>query len=312
MLHGAGMVQDFTGLFKGCYMVHVAASTHLTLLQAILLGILQGVSELFPVSSLGQLIIFKHLLHWHFNANNRNFLSFVVALHLATAAALVIYFWKQWRKVVLAYLGSVKRGKLVYDQDSKFAWLLVAGTIIVGLIGLAFEKKFKLFFDDPKYYWMVCVFLILNGGIMFLGDYMKKVAEKRGADQQRKHAEDLTFPQGTAVGAAQTLALFPGISRSGVAIVGGVLAGLTYEEACRFAFMLATPVIAAAGLLKVPALLKPEARAILHLTIPAAIAAGITAYLSTRFLMKYFETRRLTPFAIYCVVLGAIALILAR
>lgn len=293
-------------------MIHPAATTHLTLLQAVLLGILQGVSELFPVSSLGQIIIFKHLLHWHFNTNNKNFLSFVVALHLATALALVIFFWKEWKKVVRAYMGSLKRGKLVYDQDSKFAWLLVAGTIVVGLVGLAFEKKFKLFFDDPRFYWMVCVFLILNGGIMILGDYMKKLAEKRAEGQQRKHAEDLTFPQGAAVGAAQTLALFPGISRSGVAIVGGVLAGLTYEEACRFAFMLATPVIAAAGLLKVPALLKPEARAILHLTIPAAIAAGITAYLSTKFLMKYFETRRLTPFAIYCVVLGGIALILAR
>ncbi len=293
-------------------MLHTAATTHLTLFQAIFLGVLQGVSELFPISSLGHIIIVKHLLHWHFNTNNKNFLSFVVALHLATAAALVIYFWKQWKTVVLAYLGSVKRRKLVYDQDSKFAWLLVAGTIVVGLVGLAFEKKFKLFFDDPRYYWMVCVFLILNGGVMFLGDYMKKFAEKRAASRQRKKAEDLTFPQATAVGAAQTLALFPGISRSGVAIVGGVLAGLTYEEACRFAFMLATPVIAAAGLLKVPALLKPEARAILHLTIPAAIAAGITAYLSTKFLMKYFETRRLTPFAIYCVILGTIALILAR
>ncbi len=293
-------------------MLHTTATTHLTLLQAIFLGILQGVSELFPISSLGHIIIVKHLLHWHFSTNNKNFLSFVVALHLATAAALVIYFWKQWKTVVLAYLGSLKRRKLVYDQDSKFAWLLVAGTIVVGLVGLAFEKKFKLFFDDRRYYWMVCVFLILNGGVMFLGDYMKKLAEKRAAAQQQKKAEDLTFPQATAVGAAQTLALFPGISRSGVAIVGGVLAGLTYEEACRFAFMLATPVIAAAGLLKVPALLKPEARAILYLTIPAAIAAGITAYLSTKFLMKYFETRRLTPFAIYCVILGTIALILAR
>ncbi len=299
-------------IFTGFYMLHAAATTHLTLFQAIFLGILQGVSELFPISSLGHIIIVKHLLHWHFSTNNKNFLSFVVALHLATAAALVVYFWKQWKTVVLAYLGSVKRRKLVYDQDSKFAWLLVAGTLIVGLAGLAFEKKFKLFFDDSRYYWMVCVFLILNGGVMFLGDYMKKLAEKRAATQQQKKAEDLTFPQATAVGAAQTLALFPGISRSGVAIVGGVLAGLTYEEACRFAFMLATPVIAAAGLLKVPALLKPEARAILHLTIPAAIAAGITAYLSTKFLMKYFETRRLTPFAIYCVILGTIALILAR
>ncbi|MDA8375975.1 MAG: undecaprenyl-diphosphate phosphatase [Planctomycetia bacterium] len=293
-------------------MIHTAAATHLSVLQAVFLGILQGVSELFPISSLGHIIIVKHLLHWHFNTGNKNFLSFVVALHLATAAALLIYFWGQWKKVIFAYLGSIRHGKLVYDQDSKFAWLLVAGTIVVGLVGLTFEKKFRLFFDDPRYYWMVCVFLILNGGVMFLGDYMKKLAMKKAAERQQKHAEDLTFPQGAAVGAAQTLALFPGISRSGVAIVGGVLAGLTYEEACRFAFMLATPVIAAAGLLKVPALFKPEAHAILYLTVPAAITAGITAYLSTKFLMKYFETRRLTPFAIYCVVLGTVALLLAR
>ncbi len=289
--------------------VHTAAATHLTLWQAIFLGILQGVSELFPISSLGHIIIIKHLLHWHFNSQNRDFLSFVVALHLATAVALLIFFRNQWRKVIRAYIGSIQRRKLVYDRDSKFAWLLVAGTIVVGLVGVIFEKKFKLFFDNPHYYWMVCVFLIANGLVMLMGDWLKRLAAKRG--EKNKITEDLSFPVGAAVGASQTFALFPGISRSGVAIVGGILAGLSYEEACRFAFMLATPVIAAAGLLKVPALFKPEARAILGLTIPAAIAAGIAAYLSTKFLMKYFETQKLWPFAIYCIALGAVALALA-
>ena len=283
--------------------------THLALWQAILLGILQGVSELFPVSSLGQIIVAKALLHWHFNAHNKHFLSFVVALHLATALALVIYFWKQWKIVLGAYWGSLKRRRFVYDEPSKFAWLLVAGTLVVGAVGFAFKKKFTLFFDDAHYYWMVALFLIINGGVMFLGDYMKKRALRKAQQGQQKRAEDLTFPAATLVGASQTLALFPGISRSGVAIVGGILAGLSYEEACRFAFMLATPVIGAAGLLKLPALFKPEARAILGITVPAALAAGITAYLSIKFLMIYFETRRLTPFAIYCVVIGAIAMI---
>ena len=289
--------------------VTLSPAHHLTLTQAVVLGLLQGISELFPISSLGHIIIIKHLLHWHFNAQNKDFLSFVVALHLATAAALLIYFWKAWIKVIKAYLGSIKHKKLVYDRESKFAWLLVAGTIVVGLVGLVFEKKFKLFFDNPHYYWMVCVFLMANGLVMLAGDWLKKKSAQRGAEN--KTAEDLSFLTGAAVGAAQTFALFPGISRSGVAIVGGILAGLSYEEACRFAFMLATPVIAAAGLLKVPALFKHSAHAILGLTIPAAIAAGLAAYLSTAFLMKYFETRKLWPFAIYCIALGGVALVLA-
>ncbi len=282
---------------------------HLTLLQAVLLGLLQGFSELFPVSSLGHIILIKAVAHWHFNSNNKNFLSFVVALHLATAAALLIYFWKDWKKIILAYLGSISRRKFVYDQTSKFAWLLVAGTVIVGVVGLVFQKKFRLFFDNPRYLWMVAGFLILNGGVMWLGDILKRRSERRAAAEQQKKAEDLSFPAATAVGACQTFALFPGISRSGAAIVGGILAGLSYEEACRFAFMLATPVIAAAGLLKVPALFKPEARSILNLTIPAALAAGVAAYFSTRFLMKYFETKRLLPFAIYCVIAGTVSLV---
>ncbi len=305
-------MHDKTALLTG----HLHAATaalepthHLTLVQAVILGLLQGISELFPISSLGHIIIIKHLLHWHFNAQNKDFLSFVVALHLATAAALFIYFWKTWIKVIKAYLGSIKHKKLVYDRDSKFAWLLVAGTIVVGLVGLVFEKKFKLFFDNPHYYWMVCVFLMANGLVMLAGDWLKKKSAQRGAEN--KAAEDLSFPTGAAVGAAQTFALFPGISRSGAAIVGGILAGLSYEEACRFAFMLATPVIAAAGLLKVPALFKHSAHAILGLTIPAAIAAGLAAYLSTAFLMKYFETRKLWPFAIYCIALGGVALVMA-
>ncbi|MGC8560087.1 MAG: undecaprenyl-diphosphate phosphatase [Phycisphaerae bacterium] len=294
--------------------LHAATATlepthHLTLVQAVVLGLLQGISELFPISSLGHIIIIKHLLHWHFNAQNKDFLSFVVALHLATAAALLIYFWKAWIKVIKAYLGSIKHKKLVYDRESKFAWLLVAGTIVVGLVGLVFEKKFKLFFDNPHYYWMVCVFLMANGLVMLAGDWLKKKSAQRGTEN--KAAEDLSFPTGAAVGAAQTFALFPGISRSGAAIVGGILAGLSYEEACRFAFMLATPVIAAAGLLKVPALFKHSAHAILGLTIPAAIAAGLAAYLSTAFLMKYFETRKLWPFAIYCIALGGVAMVMA-
>ena len=290
--------------------------------QALLLGVIQGVSELFPISSLAQTILLPALLGWQINQEGSDFLSFVVALHLATAVALLIYFWKDWREVIQAYLGSLKRGKLVYDDKSKFAWLLVAGTVVVGAIGLVLEKKLRHFFDDPAFTWIVAIILIVNGGVMFLGDFLKRQASKQGgvdtddpaamAPPQRKQAFELSFIEGTWVGATQALALLPGISRSGVTIVAGLLAGLSYEEASRFSFMLATPVIGLAALLKVPTLLKPEARHELALTVPSAILAGITAYLSVKFLMRYFKHNRLSPFAYYCIFFGTAALILLK
>jgi undecaprenyl-diphosphatase len=271
--------------------------------QAIFLGIIQGVGELFPVSSLAQTILLPALLGWNIDEKGGDFLAFVVALHLATAVALLIYFRQDWRRVLFAYAGSLRHGKLVYDEESKFAWLLVAGTLVVGAIGVAFEKRFRVFFDDPHYYWLVAAILILNGLGMLVGDFLKK----RESSRQKK-AEEMTFSQGTLVGAAQTLALFPGISRSGVTIVAGLLAGLSYESASRFAFMLATPVIGLAALLKVPSLLKPSARHELGLAVPAALVAGVTAYLSVAFLMRYFKNHRLSPFGYYCIVFGGIAM----
>jgi undecaprenyl-diphosphatase len=273
--------------------------------QAILLGVIQGVGELFPVSSLAQTILLPALLGWNINEQGSDFLAFVVALHLATAVALLIYFWKDWRTVFLAYIGSARRGKLVYDAESKFAWLLVAGTIVVGAVGFVFEKRFRVFFDDPRYYWIVAAILVLNGAMMLLGDLLKHKA--KGLNKQ---AEEMSFLQGAGVGATQTLALFPGVSRSGVTIVAGLLAGLSYEAASRFAFMLATPVIGLAALLKVPSLLKPEAHKELTQAIPAALVAGITAYLSVAFLMRYFRHHRLSPFGYYCIVFGAAAMVI--
>jgi undecaprenyl-diphosphatase len=288
----------------------------MSLWQALILGVIQGVGELFPVSSLAQTILLPALLGWRINQGD--FLAFVVALHLATAVALLIYFWKDWRVVGLAYLGSFKQRKLVYDPASKFAWLLVAGTIVVGAVGGAFEKKFRVFFDDPRYYWIVAVILVLNGAAMLLGDYLKRRhSRQEGADtadpsamsrRQRKEAEEMSFAQGTAVGAAQTLALFPGISRGGVTIVAGLLAGLSYEAASRFSFMLATPVIGLAAMLKVPSLMRD--RQAMHLAAPAALVSGVTAYLSVAFLMRYFRHHRLSPFGYYCIVFGAAAAII--
>jgi undecaprenyl-diphosphatase len=280
----------------------------------LILGALQGIAELFPISSLAQTILLPAMLKWSMSSReNPDFLAFVVLLHLATAIALALYFWKDWKVVVLAWIGSAKKGQLVYDEASKFAWLLVAGTIIVGAIGLVFEKKLRKLFEDPKYIWVVAAVLMLNGVIMILADMVKKAAEKReGEGAQRKRAPELTFIEGAAVGATQAFALIPGISRSGVTIVAGLLAGLSYDEAARFSFMLATPVIGLAAILKVPTLLKPEARGMLHMGIPAAVVAGITAYLSTKFLMRYFRHNRLAPFGAFCIVWGAFALYMVK
>lgn len=175
--------------------------------QALILGVIQGVGESFPVSSLAQTILLPALLRWQINQADSDFLAFVVALHLATAIALVLYFWKDWRIVVMAYLGSLKRGKLIYDSASKFAWLLAAGTVIVGGVGAVFEKKFRQFFDNPDLYWVVAAILVLNGVLMILGDIVK-----RRAKSQNRQAVDMTLIEGAAVGAMQTFALFPGIS----------------------------------------------------------------------------------------------------
>jgi undecaprenyl-diphosphatase len=299
----------------------------MNLWQALFLGALQGVSELFPVSSLAQTILLPALLRWDMSQReNPDFLAFVVALHLATAIALFIYFWRDWKVVIEAFIGSAKRGKLVYDDQSKFAWLLVAGTIIVGVVGLAFEKRLRMLFEQPKYVRVVAAVLMVNGVMMLLADVLKRrisKAEDPGnahgphtADPstdvptQRKAAHEMTFIEGAAVGATQTLALIPGVSRSGVTIVAGLLAGLSYKEASRFSFMLATPVIGLAALLKVPKLLRHDARHLLALTIPSAVLAGITAYLSTYFLMRYFQHHRLGPFGWYCIVFGALSLVM--
>jgi undecaprenyl-diphosphatase len=303
--------------------------------QALLLGGLQGVAELFPISSLAQTILIPALLGWNLNQKDSNFLAFVVALHLATAIALVLYFWKDWLKVVKAFLGCIPRGKLVYDRESKFAWLLVAGTIVVGAVGLLLEKRLRSFFEDSSITWVVGAILVVNGFVMLFADFMKlktlhrepvhaelppdmamhavlvgrPVALKSAGVGQAPvagsmKAEDLTFKQATVVGAGQTLALLPGISRSGVTIIGGLFAGLSYEESSRFAFMLATPVIGLAAILKVPELFKPDAQSILMMAIYGSIVAFISAYLSVAFLMKYFHNNRLSPFGYFCIILG--------
>jgi undecaprenyl-diphosphatase len=299
----------------------------MTLLQALFLGALQGVSELFPISSLAQTILLPPLLGWDMaQRENPDFLAFVVALHLATAIALVIFFRNDWKNVLHAFVGSAKTGKLIYDDASKLAWLLVAGSIVVGIAGLGLEKHLRKLFEQPKYYPVVAGVLVLNGIMMLFADVVKRRITKQEDPQnsqgphtadpatdvsnQRKNAQDLTLIEGAAVGATQALALIPGISRSGVTIVAGLFAGLSYKEAGKFSFMLGTIAIGMAAIYKVPSLRHDHH--LLSITIPAAILSGITAYLSTKFLMKYFQHNRLSPFGWFCIVYGIFALVMLR
>lgn len=272
-------------------------------LHLLILAIIQGVTELFPISSLGHSILVPAVLHWPIDRQAPWFLPYIVVLHLGTAAALFIYFWRDW----FALLGGAwkARGR-PSDPNARLFWLLVVGTIPAGFIGLALEHKIRLLFSE---FTVAAVFLMVNGVILFIGDALKKRAA-------RHELTTMGWARAFGIGIAQALALIPGISRSGVTLVAGAWSGLDYASSARFSFLLATPVIGAAGLLEVPRLVMHRARLPegLMLTIVAGgILAGVFAWLSTWVLMKYLgktEVTALRPFGIYCLAAGAVALLL--
>ncbi len=292
----------------------------MNLIQAIVLSILQGVSELFPVSSLGHAVLLPKLLHWHINESGKTWLAFLVALHLGTATALLIYFWNDWRNVILAFVRSVQKGEIGADADQRLAWMVVLGTVPAGLVGFILQAPLRSLFASP---YIAACFLIVNGAIMFGGERLLRrqmTMETRASSAGRtltgfggeryRDITQLTWRDAGFVGFAQIGALIPGISRSGITMVAGLAAGLNHEAAARYAFLLATPIIAAAGVLELPDLFAPHARSILGYAILGIALAGIAAYLSVRYLMKYFEFGRLDPFAYYCVGAGALSLVL--
>jgi undecaprenyl-diphosphatase len=275
----------------------ITTSHPISLLQALLMAVLQGMTELFPVSSLGHAVILPALLGWHIDQKGPTFLPFLVVLHLGTALALLIYFRQDWINFALSLLG---KGKNVKRERQTFA-LVCAATLPAIIIGFVLEHALRGFFGSPI---LAAVFLIVNGGILFLGERIKHSG--------RKAIEDISWKTALIIGACQALALIPGISRSGATMVGGVLAGLKHKDSARFSFLLATPIIAGAGVLEVPKLLH-EGTGGLNATymIIAGIVAGITAYLSTAFLMRYFKEHEVTaldPFAWYCWAAGAVSL----
>lgn len=316
----------------------------LTYLESVVVGAFQGFSELFPISSLGHSVLIPALVggRWardlSVSAPESPYLAFIVGLHVATAAALLVFFWRDWVLIVGGFFSSI-RHRSVADPYQRLAWLIIIATIPVGLAGLLLEHAFRTTLGKPI---PAAAFLVANGLILLTGERLRRrapaaamagataaagggltmgdvAAQRRtagsGTDdgdqgQEADHRlAGLSVPAATMIGSAQVLALLPGISRSGSTMVAGLSRGLSHEDAARFSFLLATPVILAAGLLKIPDLFGPLGAGIHGQVLAGSAASFVTAYLSVRFLTRYFRTRTLTPFAIYSIALGGAALV---
>ena len=306
----------------------------LSYLQACTIGLLQGVTELFPVSSLGHSILlpawvggdWKHLVTEQSTSasNTSPYLAFIVATHCATAIALIVFYFRAWVRIVSGLVRSVvDRG--ITTTTQRLAWLIVVATIPVGILGLLLEHKLRVLFAKPL---AAAIFLTINGLILLVAERLISAHRIRIAAEQHESVssepdegsdrvlaeEDLVvrrvgWRDAVTVGFAQSTALLAGISRSGVTMVAGLARGLDHESAANFAFLLATPVILAAGVLKLPDLAKPAAAGIRGPTVAGAVIAGIAAYVSVRFLTRYFEGRSLRPFGIYCLVVGLVSVV---
>ncbi|GAA5201674.1 undecaprenyl-diphosphate phosphatase [Rugosimonospora acidiphila] len=325
-------------------------SGHLTFVEAIVVGALQGASELFPVSSLGHSVLLPALVggSWARDldvaAPESPYLAFIVGLHVATALALILYFWRDWVRIITGLFTSI-RYRRVSNADERLAWMIIIATIPVGIAGLALEHPFRTVLGRPV---PAAIFLIINGCILYGAERLRRrsaaataaqpapalvnragagavfasasapaqhgsVTEGSVTEGSEAIASDARvasrgFGQTTLIGAAQILALLPGISRSGVTMATGLWRGLSHEDAARFAFLLATPVILAAGALKVPDLFGPLGNGIHGQVLAGSAASFVCAYLAVRYLTRYFETRTLTPFAIYCAAAGVASL----
>ena len=378
--------------------------THLTYLEAAVVGLIQGVTELFPVSSLGHNVLLPALIggSWaqdlNVAASESPYLAFIVGLHVATAIALLIYFWRDWVRIIKGFFSSLRQlirpaegttRWMLQSADEELAWLIILATIPVGLVGLVFEHVFRVIFGRPAF---AAVFLILNGLILLAGERFRRRASLEAEEEiaaEREYAlqtvgreparsspggardaspggvtyaspgegrysppsgvrqaspggsryasagegryassrralrqEELDnavesderlsrmgMGQAVIIGSAQILALFAGISRDGVTMVAGMARGLAREDAARFAFLLATPVILAAGVLKLPDLMGSLGNGIHGQVLVGSLLSGVGAYLSVRYLVRYFQTRTLTPFGIYCLIAGVGSLV---
>ena len=271
-------------------------------LQAVVLGLIQGVAEPFPISSLGHAVILPRLLGWNIHQNDPYFIAFLVATHLATALVLLGFFWRDWVRILTGIGRSLRdRGIDPDDADAKLGWLLVVGTIPAGILGLLLEDRLRTIFASAA---SAAAFLVANGLLLLLAERLRRRAPQTDEDDDVRIAHQVGWPQAFIVGAAQALALIPGFSRAGATMAGSLFVGLSNKDAARFAFLLATPIIGAAAVLKLPELFGSQGDGVRGPALVAALCAALMSYLAVRFLMRYFETRTLIPFAVYCLAAG--------
>jgi undecaprenyl-diphosphatase len=280
--------------------------------QAIVIGVIQGVTELFPVSSLGHSVLLAGWLGWDSLLNGQAadesfYLAFLVGLHVATAIALLAFFWRDWVAIIGGFITSL-RTRRIETAYQRMAWLLIIGSIPVGIFGLVFEHSLRTLFAKPL---AAAIFLTLNGVILLGGERLRRrpVATAPARVVTDARVDNLTYADGALIGTSQIGALFAGISRSGITMVTGMLRGLDHEEAARFSFLLATPIIFAAGIYKLPDLAGPNGDGIRGQVVVGSICAFVAAYIAVRFLTRWFSTRTLTPFAIYCLIAGVISIV---
>ena len=333
---------------------------HITYLEAIVVGLIQGVTELFPISSLGHNVLLPALVggQWakdlSVSAPESPYLAFIVGMHVATAIAMITYYWRDWLLIIKGFFGSIAHVVLpapgtrrwaTQTAEQKLAWMIILATIPVGIAGLALEHDFRVYFSKPV---PTALFLALNGVILLYGERLRR---RRVGLQEQQMAEDRQIIEGGqlaavggpagelahsagqralkrreadlgvlsnrrlvrlgwlnafGLGAAQILALLPGISRDGMVMVSGLFRGLTMQDAARFSFLLSAPVIFAAGVLKIPDLTGPLGNGVRGQVLVGSIMSGVGAYLALRFFVRYISDpkRTLTPFAVYCLVLG--------
>jgi undecaprenyl-diphosphatase len=282
--------------------------------QAIVIGLLQGVTELFPVSSLGHSVLIPGWFGWHDlvaaqSADESFYLAFLVALHVATAIALLIYFRQDWVRLIRGFFRTLAKRR-IEDRDERMIWLLIVATIPTGIVGLLFEHTLRTVFAKPL---AAAIFLTINGVLLGGGEWLRRrVAARQPVDADPQPAnpepgrrlDTLEFKEAGVIGVAQAAALFAGISRSGITMIAGLARGMNHEDAARFSFLLATPIIAAAGLYKIPDLFGHLGDGVRGQALVGALFAGIAAYGAVRFLVRFFETKTLWPFAVYCLVAG--------
>jgi len=280
--------------------------------QAIVLGFLQGVTELFPISSLGHTVLFPTLFGWNAlvkaQSQSESFwLAFVVMLHVGSALGLLAYYWRDWVDIVRAFFRTLSTRR-IESPDERLAWLIIVASIPAGVIGLALEHPLRTLTAKPA---VAAVFLVVNGGLLLAAERFRKRAEVRALAAREGAKPDgarelatLEYREALVIGFAQSTALVAGISRDGVTMGSGLARGLDHSDSARFAFLLATPIILAAGIVKMPDMLGHLGDGIRGQALVACAVAAVTAVFTVRFLVGYFKTKTLTPFAVYCLVFG--------